>query len=202
MNVTPIVKQCPLVLSFRIIQSTKPQHHSKKTEAKTMLNSKPDKIPLFSMLYGQTSPYQNAPIHTHTMSSSPERHVITYWNKTTSTNILQQSRHHVCPESRSLTRTSSGVPRSSRLAHPSFLTWNHEEKADPGFWFPDLNAGMAFCTLYYGNGLLEDHPDRWPGRFIHYQGGLVLVQPVAGLLHRLDSSHQLQRLPCAVVCQT
>ncbi|XP_077392270.1 claudin 10-like 2 isoform X2 [Festucalex cinctus] len=59
---------------------------------------------------------------------------------------------------------------------------------------------MALCAVHHGHGLLEDHPAGRSGRLVHHQGGLVLVQPVEGLLHRLHGRHQLPRLPGALEC--
>ena len=84
----------------------------------------------------------------------------------------------------------------------SFSTQRHEEESVPDFGLPNIHTGLALCVLYHGHGLLEGLPDRGPGRIQHHQSGLVLVQPVEGLLHRLHRCGQLQGLCCAVVCGT
>lgn len=78
--------------------------------------------------------------------------------------------------------------------------FSNEEAFDPNIWFLDHIVGMAVCALHHGNGLLENQPNRRARWFVHYQGGLVLVQPVEGLLHGLHSRHQLQRLRGPLEC--
>lgn len=84
-----------------------------------------------------------------------------------------------------------------------FTTISQNEKtSDPNIWLLDHVTGVAVCAVHHGHGLLENHPVRRTRRLLHHQSGLVLVQPVERLFHRLHSRHQLQGLPCALVCYT
>lgn len=74
-----------------------------------------------------------------------------------------------------------------------------EKASNPDLWLPDHVTGLDVHTVHYGHGLLEDQPAGGTGRLLHHQGGLVLVQPVEGLLHWLHRRHQLQGLPSALV---
>ena len=69
----------------------------------------------------------------------------------------------------------------------------------PDLGFPDGSLGLDLHRLHHGHGGLEDHIDRRHGGLLHYQSGLVLVQPVEILLHRLHGCQQLLRLPHALV---
>ena len=70
----------------------------------------------------------------------------------------------------------------------------------PDLGFPDDGAGLDLCGLHYGHGGLEDHLHWGHGGLLHYQGRLVLVQPVEILFYRLNCCQQLLWLPSAVVC--
>lgn len=61
-------------------------------------------------------------------------------------------------------------------------------------------SGLDLHRLHHGHGRLEDHLNRGNGGLLHHQGGLVLVQPVEILFHRLHCCQQLLWLPCALVC--
>lgn len=73
------------------------------------------------------------------------------------------------------------------------------DSSGPDLGFPDDGFGLDLCRLHHGHGRLEDHLDWWHGGLLHHQGGLVLVQPVEILFHRLNRRQQLLRLPHALV---
>lgn len=75
-----------------------------------------------------------------------------------------------------------------------------EDSRGPDLGLPNDGSGLDLHRLHHGHGGLEDHLNRRNGGLLHHQGGMVLVQPVEILFHRLYRCQQLLRLPRALVC--
>lgn len=84
--------------------------------------------------------------------------------------------------------------------------WTQNVSEDEGSRSADLGlavdvTGLDFRGLLHGHGGLEGHVCRRAGWEFYHHGGLVLVQFVEGMLHRLRRHIQLLRLSCALGCR-
>lgn len=65
----------------------------------------------------------------------------------------------------------------------------NEDPRGANLGLPIDSAGLDIYSLLHGHGGLEGDLHRWAGWKLNHHCGLVLVQPLEGLLHRLHRCH-------------